>query len=62
MYITENGFSTRQADGTNDPQRVDYYVRYINQLLKAVQLDGCNVKGYTAWSLMDNFEWLEGYS
>ena len=62
VYITENGFNDGQLDGTQDAGRVDYYVRYINAMLKAVRLDGWNVKVYAAWSLMDNVEWVPAYS
>ncbi|XP_048237315.1 uncharacterized protein LOC124113782 [Haliotis rufescens] len=61
VYVTENGVSDR--NGTlKDNYRVRFYRYYINEVLKAIKLDKCNVKGYTAWSLMDNFEWLTGYS
>ncbi|KAK7891226.1 hypothetical protein WMY93_023189 [Mugilogobius chulae] len=38
-----------------------YYKDYINEMLKAIK-DGVNVKGYTAWSLLDKFEWDEGFT
>jgi len=61
LYITENGIS--DDTGTlDDQQRVNYFKSHINEVLKAVKLDDCNVKGYTAWSLIDNFEWARGYS
>jgi lactase-phlorizin hydrolase len=62
VYVTENGYSDYSNVGLNDTARVDYYRSYINNMLKAVLVDGCNVKSYTAWSLMDNFEWARGYS
>uniref|UniRef100_H2YY87 beta-glucosidase n=1 Tax=Ciona savignyi TaxID=51511 RepID=H2YY87_CIOSA len=62
IYITENGISEHFSDGLDDDIRVNYYKNYINEVLKAIKEDDVNVKGYTAWSLMDNFEWAEGYS
>ena len=61
IYITENGFSDKLGN-LDDLQRVYYYKHYINQVLKAVSLDGVSVKGYFAWSLIDNFEWDMGYT
>lgn len=58
IIVTENGFSDTPQTGVNDDARIAYYIAYINNLLKAVLLDGVNVTGYTAWSLMDNFEWV----
>lgn len=44
-----------------DEFRVEYFRGYIGALAKAVEEDGVNVRAYLAWSLMDNFEWAEGY-
>ena len=61
IYVTENGFSDYLGN-IDDMQRIYYYKHYINQLLKAIKLDGVDIRGYYAWSLMDNFEWARGYS
>ncbi|XP_063833461.1 myrosinase 1-like isoform X1 [Ostrinia nubilalis] len=60
ILITENGFSTAE-DSLEDHDRVQYYRRYLEQVLLAIKEDGVNVIGYTAWSLIDNFEWMDGY-
>ncbi|KAM8857137.1 lactase/phlorizin hydrolase [Synchiropus picturatus] len=62
IYVTENGISERGAVDLNDIHRRHYYETYINQAMKAVVLDGVDLRGYTAWSLMDNFEWAAGFS
>ncbi len=62
VYVTENGFSDAPTVGLNDEGRVTYYREYINEMLKAVIIDGCKVQSYTAWSLIDNFEWARGYT
>jgi len=65
IVITENGMANVDwvsLDGkVHDPQRIDYTARYLKQLKRAVA-DGVDVAGYFHWSLMDNFEWAEGYS
>ena len=38
------------------------FQEYLKEMLKAIHIDGVNVVGYTAWSLIDNFEWLRGYT
>ncbi|CAG9131153.1 unnamed protein product [Plutella xylostella] len=59
--ITENGYSDVTSK-INDDDRVDYHREYLKQVLLAIKQDGVNVTGYTAWSLMDDFEWVEGYT
>ncbi|CAG9784228.1 unnamed protein product [Diatraea saccharalis] len=59
ILVTENGFST--FGGLEDDERITYYRQYLDALLDAIE-DGANVTAYTAWSLMDNFEWMQGYT
>ena len=64
IYITENGMSGADwvsLDGKcHDPARIDFLRRYLMALRRAVS-DGVDVRGYFQWSIMDNFEWLDGY-
>ncbi|KAJ8715714.1 hypothetical protein PYW07_010196 [Mythimna separata] len=59
IIITEHGWST--GPGLGDQSRVDNMRSYLGALLLAIE-DGTDVKGYTAWSLMDNVEWTAGTS
>jgi len=63
VYITENGaaMADKLIDGVvNDLDRIDYYHNHLNAVNDAIE-QGVQVNGYFAWSLMDNFEWAEGY-
>ncbi|KYK60055.1 beta-glucosidase [Drechmeria coniospora] len=67
IYVTENGTSIkgenelRREQILDDDFRVGYYEDYVGAMALAVERDGVDVRGYFAWSLMDNFEWHEGY-
>ncbi|XP_077982792.1 cytosolic beta-glucosidase-like isoform X2 [Glandiceps talaboti] len=63
IYITENGIAEKDTGEMvlEDTWRSKYLTAHINEVLKARKVDGVNVQGYTAWSLMDNFEWADGY-
>jgi len=64
VYVTENGMSSHDwpdLDGrVLDTQRVDHTRRYLLALHQAIR-DGADVRGYFHWSLLDNFEWAEGF-
>jgi len=65
LYITENGAAYADAVGpdrqVHDPRRISYLRRHIEQVHKVISL-GIPVRGYFAWSLLDNFEWSFGTS
>jgi beta-glucosidase len=55
IYITENGIAS-----TNDDRRVRYLLSYLQEIYHAIS-SGVDVRGYLHWSLMDNFEWADGF-
>ena len=59
LYVTENGMA--EIEGDDDPRRVLYYDEHLKAVL-AAQAAGADVRGYFAWSLLDNYEWAEGFS
>ena len=66
VYITENGSAFYDApfavsDPVEDPLRVSYLVEHLHALGNAMQ-QGANVRGYFAWSLLDNLEWSHGFT
>ncbi|XP_009775820.1 beta-glucosidase 40-like isoform X2 [Nicotiana sylvestris] len=68
IIITENGMDDPNSlfisrkDALKDEKRIKYHKDYLTNLLASIREDGCNVKGYFVWSLLDNWEWQEGFS
>ena len=60
IYITENGAAYDDV-GTDDPDRRDYLDQHLRAVHAAIAR-GVDVRGYFCWSLLDNFEWAEGYA
>ncbi|KAK3199106.1 hypothetical protein Dsin_022521 [Dipteronia sinensis] len=66
MYVTENGYSPPQKNESllhllRDVKRINYHKQYLASLARATR-KGADVRGYFMWSLMDNFEWYDGFS
>lgn len=65
LEITESGCAYNDAPGpsgaVDDARRITYHQQYLSELVRAIH-DGADVRGYHAWSLLDNFEWAEGLS
>lgn len=63
IIISEGGAAFRdkvKKGEVNDPKRIDYFKQYLSAVLRSKEA-GIPIKGYLVWSLMDNFEWAEGY-
>ena len=62
--FSENGYCNTDfvhLDGkVHDPQRIDFVTRYLRGIKRALD-EGVPVAGYFYWSILDNFEWIEGY-
>lgn len=63
IYITENGCDDASADdGLYDVFRIHYFNGYLSSVHNALHEDTVDIRGYFAWSLLDNFEWADGIS
>ncbi|MBT2570004.1 GH1 family beta-glucosidase [Planococcus sp. ISL-110] len=63
IYITENGacYNDEVENGrVHDQRRIEYLKQHLTSIKRSIDY-GVNIKGYLTWSLLDNFEWAEGY-
>uniref|UniRef100_A0A3Q2Z2Z8 Klotho beta n=1 Tax=Hippocampus comes TaxID=109280 RepID=A0A3Q2Z2Z8_HIPCM len=62
ILVAEGGWFSEASVGREDTVAIYLMKRFINNVLQAVRLDGIRLLGYTAWSLVDGFEWNYNYS
>jgi beta-glucosidase len=64
LEVTENGCSYADGPGSDgvvrDARRIEFYRGYLGAVARAIE-EGADVRGYHAWTLLDNFEWSEGF-
>ncbi|KAM6911883.1 klotho isoform 2-T2 [Lycodopsis pacificus] len=61
IFVVQSGWYVLGNTKTEDPKHMYYLKRFIAEALKSIIIDGVNVIGYTAWSLIDGFEWHREY-
>ncbi|WVQ82789.1 hypothetical protein IAT38_004921 [Cryptococcus sp. DSM 104549] len=67
IFVTECGYASKdehlksREEACNDVDRAQYHTQYLDNLLAAISEDGVDVRSYFGWTLMDNWEWAEGY-
>ncbi|XP_075960042.1 beta-klotho [Anarhichas minor] len=62
VLVTEGGWFSEASVGKEDTVAIYLMKRFINQVLQAIKFDGVQVFGYSAWSLVDGFEWNYGFT
>ncbi|KFK27066.1 hypothetical protein AALP_AA8G330000 [Arabis alpina] len=68
VIITENGMDEKNSPfidmekALEDDKRISFHRDYLSNLSAAIRKDGCDVRGYFVWSLLDNWEWNSGYT
>ena len=64
LYVCENGAAFQDkviGNNIRDPKRIDYIQRHLEVVAEMIE-SGMDIRGYICWTLLDNFEWAEGYS